>query len=149
MPKSSRFVVLAVSLVVLLTWSQSVSSLPQGNSKQSENGARHLNKPVSFDSAEADRILAALQVFPPDNPWNEDVSQRPLAPNSQAIIASIGADNPLDFNLDMNFVLVPPNQLTPALQIEPSSHGFMFGQDMYFVGFPYGLFTSVGHSVNT
>jgi hypothetical protein len=110
MPKSGRFVVLAVSLVALLTYSQLVSSLPQGNSKQTEDGTRHFAKPVSFDSAEADQLLAALQVFPPDNPWNEDVSQRPLASDSQAIIASIGADKPLDFNLDMNFVLVPPNQ---------------------------------------
>ena len=38
------------------------------------------------------------------------MSQRPLAHDSQTIIASIGADKPLDFNLDMNFVLVPPNQ---------------------------------------
>ena len=110
MPKGSRFVVLTVNLVVLLAGSQLVSSLPQGNLKQTKNGARHLDKPVSFDSAEADRVLATLQVFPPDNPWNEDVSQRPLASNSQAIIASIGAEKPLDFNLDMNFVLVPPNQ---------------------------------------
>jgi hypothetical protein len=110
MPRGGRFVVLAVSLAVLLTWSQLVSSLPQGNLKQSKSVARHLDKPVSFDSAEADRILAALRVFPPDNPWNEDVSQRPLAPNSKAIIASIGVDKPLDFNLDMNFVLVPPDQ---------------------------------------
>jgi hypothetical protein len=110
MPKGSRFVVLPASLVVLLTWSQLVPSLQQGNLRQSKNGVRHLDKPILFDSAEADRILAALRVFPPDNPWNEDVSQRPLAPNSQSVIASIGADKPLDFNLDMNFVLVPPNQ---------------------------------------
>ena len=55
MPKGSRFVVLAVSLVALLTYSQLVSSLPQGNLKQTKDGARHFDKPVSFDSAEADR----------------------------------------------------------------------------------------------
>jgi len=111
MSKGSRVVVLGVSLaVLLLSWSQLASSLPQVNLKQTKSGALHVDKPASFDSAEADRILAALQVFPPDNPWNEDVSQRALASNSAAIIASIGADKPLDFNLDMNFVLVPPNQ---------------------------------------
>ncbi len=28
------------------------------------------------------RILAALQVFPPDNPWNQDISGLPLHPDS-------------------------------------------------------------------
>lgn len=108
MPKGSPFVVLAVSLV--LTCSRPVPSLPQANSKQTKKSSAHFDKPILFDSAEADRILANLQVFPPDNPWNEDVSQRPLAPDSKVIIAAIGAEKPLDFNLDMNFVLVPPNQ---------------------------------------
>lgn len=66
--------------------------------------------PVLFDTPEADRILAALQVFPPDNPWHEDIGTRPLHPRSGAIIATIGRDKPLGFNLDMNFVLVPPTQ---------------------------------------
>ena len=111
MPKASRFVVLGVSLAVLiLIWAQSVPSLPQANLKHPRNAAQHFDKPVLFDSAEADSILAALQVFPLNNPWNEDVSQLSAVSNSQAIIASIGADKPLDFNLDMNFVLVPPNQ---------------------------------------
>src|SRR5262249_30652324 len=58
---------------------------------------------VMFDTPEADRVLAGLQIFPPDNPWNEDISSRPVAPDSAAIIASIGADKPLGYNLDMNF----------------------------------------------
>lgn len=49
-----------------------------------------LTKPVPFGTPEADRILAALQVFPPDNPWNEDVSERPLHPRSARMIAKIG-----------------------------------------------------------
>jgi hypothetical protein len=51
-----------------------------------------------------------LQVFPPDNPWNQDISAAPVHSNSAAIIASIGEDKNIDFNLDMNFVLVPPDQ---------------------------------------
>jgi len=65
---------------------------------------------VMFDTPEADRILAGLQVFPPDNPWNEDISTRPVAPDSAAIIGSIGAEKSLGYNLDMNFVIVPPDQ---------------------------------------
>ena len=66
--------------------------------------------PILFDTPEADRILERLQIFPPDNPWHEDVSARPVAPDSAAIVASIGADKPLGYNLDMNFVIVPPSQ---------------------------------------
>ncbi len=67
-------------------------------------------KAVMFNTPEADRILAALQVFPADNPWNRDVSQWPLHANSKKIIASIGADKPFRYNPDMSFILVPANQ---------------------------------------
>ena len=111
MLKARRFVVLGASFAFAFSiWAEWLASLPQANLAHQKNAARHFDRPVLFDSAEADSILAALQVFPPDNPWNEDVSQLSAASNSQAIIASIGADKPLDFNLDMNFVLVPPNQ---------------------------------------
>jgi hypothetical protein len=69
-----------------------------------------INGPVLFNTPEADRILAALQVFPADNPWNTDVSKWPLHPNSKNIIASIGADKPFRYNTDMSFILVPPDQ---------------------------------------
>jgi hypothetical protein len=69
-----------------------------------------ITQPILFDTAEADEILSGLQIFPPDNPWNEDISKLPIHPNSASIIASIGKDKQIDFNLDMNFVIVPPNQ---------------------------------------
>ena len=69
-----------------------------------------ITRPLMFNTEEADRILAALQVFPPDNPWNEDISQRPVLKNSKEIVALIGADKPLAYNLDMSFILVPGNQ---------------------------------------
>jgi hypothetical protein len=69
-----------------------------------------ITRPVMFDTPEADRILSAMEIFPPDNPWNEDVSALPVLPNSKAIVASIGADEHLAYNLDMNFVLVPRDQ---------------------------------------
>jgi len=73
--------------------------------------------PVLFNTPEADQILASLQVFPPDNPWNEDISDRPVDPESAAIIRSIGADKPLGYNLDMNFVLVPPDQTRVPVRV--------------------------------
>jgi hypothetical protein len=69
-----------------------------------------ITKPVLFDTPEADAILAALQVFPPDNAWNQDVSGLPVLKNSDAMIAGIGAGKPLEYNLDMGFVIVPADQ---------------------------------------
>ena len=69
-----------------------------------------ITAPVMFGTPEADRILDAMQVFPPDNPWNQDVSKMPVAKDSGAILASIGLDKPLGYNLDMGFILVPPDQ---------------------------------------
>ena len=69
-----------------------------------------ITAPVSFDTPDADRILTTLQVFPPDNPWNEKIADRPVDPMSEAIVRSIGRDLPLGFNLDMNYVIVPPSQ---------------------------------------
>lgn len=103
MKLSPRVVFFAASACLLLT----LSTLAAHWQARSLPPITH---PVLFDTPEADRILAALQIFPPDNPWNQDVSALPLHPNSAAIIASIGADKHIDYNLDMNFVLVPPRQ---------------------------------------
>ena len=69
-----------------------------------------VTKPVMFNTPEADAILAALQVFPANNPWNEDISKLPVHPNSKNIVASSGAEKPLQYNLDMGFIIVPPDQ---------------------------------------
>src|SRR6266849_2914130 len=39
--------------------------------------------------------LAGVHFFPPDNPWNQDISAAPVDPNSAALIASIGLDRGL------------------------------------------------------
>ena len=69
-----------------------------------------IREPVLFNTPEADRILTGLHVFPKDNPWNEDISRRPVLANSKQMIASIGADQHLAYNLDMAFVIVPAGQ---------------------------------------
>jgi hypothetical protein len=69
-----------------------------------------VTQPVLFGTPEADRILGALQVFPPGNPWNREIDALPVLPNSARIVASIGAGKHLGYNLDMNFVIVPPGQ---------------------------------------
>ena len=69
-----------------------------------------ITKPVMFDTPEADAILAALQVFPPDNPWNQNISGLPVQKDSAALLTGIGLDKPLEYNLDMGFILVPADQ---------------------------------------
>jgi hypothetical protein len=39
--------------------------------------------------------LNGKRVFPPDNPWNRDISASPVEPNSDRLIASIGLDKGL------------------------------------------------------
>ena len=65
--------------------------------------------PVMFDTPEADKIVAAMQIFPADNPWNQDISKWPVHANSANIVASIGAKKPLRYNPDMAYVFVPPD----------------------------------------
>jgi len=77
--------------------------------------ARPIAKPILFNTPEADAICALLQVFPTNNPWNTRIDDWPLHPDSQAIVAGIGADKPLRYNLDMAFILVPPDQRRVAL----------------------------------
>lgn len=77
--------------------------------------------PLLFNTPEADAILSAMQVFPPANPWNEDISRLPVHPNSDRLVASVGADKPLRENWDMGFVLVPPDQ--PRVDVKLLTYG--------------------------
>ncbi len=73
---------------------------------------------ILFNTPEADAVMSALQVYPRDNAWNEDISQRPVLANSPAMLHLIatnlasggtGRTNVRAFQ-EMNFVLVPDNQ---------------------------------------
>ena len=71
--------------------------------------------PTLFNTPEADAIVSAMQIMPLTNPWNEDISRRPLLSNSAAMIAQIKSDlSPSRQTLrpfyEMNYVLVPDNQ---------------------------------------
>ncbi len=102
--------------IVLLCVLLSVMIRPGESTADKHSSGRELPKmpavtePVMFNTPQADRILAALQVFPADNPWNTDISKWPLHPNSKNILASIGINKPLRYNPDMSFILVPPDQ---------------------------------------
>ena len=100
-----------------------------------------LDRPIMFNTPEADRILEKLQAFPKDNPWNTDVSRWPAHPNSDRIIASIGRDKPLRYNPDMAFILVPPNQKRVPVPVEyadESDRGpFPIPDDLPIEGWPW------------
>ena len=74
--------------------------------------------PVMFDTPEADAINSALEVFPPDNPWNQLVTNWAVHPNSKAIVASIGNEKPLRYNADMAYIFVPPTQELVNVKID-------------------------------
>src|SRR6202048_1889618 len=68
-----------------------------------------------FNTAQADAIVSAMQIFPVTNPWNEDISRRPLLSNSAQMITQLKADlsssrQTLRPFYEMNYVLVPDNQ---------------------------------------
>ncbi len=48
-----------------------------------------------------------------------------------------------DGEIDIS-VLAPSIQISPTLELPATTHGIVFGQDLYFLGFPYGLKTEVG-----
>jgi hypothetical protein len=76
-----------------------------------------ITAPLMFDTPEADAVLAALQVFPPGNWWNRDISSLPVHPDSAKMIASIGPEKSLQYNLDMGFVIVPPDQVKVEVKL--------------------------------
>ena len=75
--------------------------------------------PALFNTAAADAIVSAMQIMPRDNPWNEDISRRPVLGNSDAMIAQIKTDlgtrQTLQPFYEMNYALVPDNQPRVAI----------------------------------
>jgi hypothetical protein len=69
-----------------------------------------IDRPILSGTPEADAIVSALEIFPPNNPWNLLVEDWPLHPNSRKIVESIGANKKLRYNADMGYVLIPPDQ---------------------------------------
>jgi hypothetical protein len=64
------------------------------NGADNTNGGDNANGTDNANGAESTGV-SDLAVFPADNPWNQDVSGLPVHPNSDAYIASIGADTGL------------------------------------------------------
>ncbi|MBI3831125.1 MAG: hypothetical protein HY291_16520 [Planctomycetes bacterium] len=69
-----------------------------------------IKAPVMFDTPEADALCAAMQIFPKNNAWNEDIGKLPVHPDSEKIVASIGASKTIHIDFSHNFIFVPPDQ---------------------------------------
>ncbi|HTI99241.1 MAG TPA: hypothetical protein VL527_10200, partial [Dongiaceae bacterium] len=96
---------------------------------------------ILFNTTNADAVASALQIFPVTNPWNEDISRRPLLANSDAMIAQINADvgashRKLSIFPEMNFVFVPDNQALQSFEFldYPDQSDLNGGTD------PFGLY---------
>jgi hypothetical protein len=80
------------------------SAPPQTPAGAQVPGLRHATAPV----------VGGCQIFPSNNPWNTDISQYPLDPNSDAYIAALPGNLHPDFGHDPHygipFVVVPKNQ---------------------------------------
>ena len=51
-----------------------------------------VSSPLLFNTTAADAVVASMQIMPRDSAWNEDISSRPVAANSAAIITNIRND---------------------------------------------------------
>ncbi len=109
---ASKTIIVCISVLLAVLSAAGESSRQGGDRLARIRAAKmpSITQPIPFNTPEADAILAALEIFPPDNPWNQDISAWPLHPNSASIIGSIGPAKPLRYNDDMGFILVPPNQ---------------------------------------
>jgi len=76
-----------------------------------------ITKPIVFNTPEADAVMKVLQIYPADNPWNEDISARPVAANSKEVIATMDPNRHLYFNADMGYVIVPADQKKVPVKI--------------------------------
>ena len=114
MKRSTRTIPVSILLLAqVLTTAAAPPAAPAATPRAARPAALKppaIDQPIPFNTPEADAIVSALAVFPPDNPWNTRVDAWPLAANSAAMIAAIGSNKPLRYNPDMGFVLVPPNQ---------------------------------------
>ncbi len=94
----ARILVLSALLCTACT---TVAIFPDGddgntNTNTNANNNSNDNTGVPSDNSNANSAdLSSLQVFPLDNPWNQDISALPVHPNSANYLASMGLDTGL------------------------------------------------------
>ena len=79
-------------------------------------------EPVWFNTPEADKVMAAVQVFPINSPYNEDISGLKALPDSDKMIAANSEkEKVLGCNLDMGYIIVPPDFSKVDLNLDSRS----------------------------
>jgi hypothetical protein len=100
-----------------------LAGCPAGSSLAPEPASAAAEGPQLGNNAS----LGGKRPFPADNPWNRDISKDPVDPNSDALIAAIGAQKPLhpDFGtvyegkpMGIPYVVVPGNQPKVPVRFE-------------------------------
>ncbi|MFZ5831336.1 MAG: ATP-binding protein, partial [Planctomycetota bacterium] len=99
-------------LVLIRNFMDEVSFNEAGNcvTMSKRHRAVKIPKPILFNTPEADQILGQTDLLSPGSPWRECITERPVHPSSDKIIASIGSDRGMGANLDMGFAIIPPTQ---------------------------------------
>jgi hypothetical protein len=75
------------------------------------------DSPILFNSTEADRVLAAMQIMLVNSAWNESIMSNSVSVLSDSIIERIGRNKQLKVNYDMGFILIPPRQPFVPLKV--------------------------------
>jgi hypothetical protein len=127
MPRHFLFLCLALLLMVA-TVTPSAATGAQGIAPLAPNP---LYLPLVAKNA-GGPALGGCAMFPPDNPWNTDISNYPVHPNSAAFIADINsASNKFlhaDFGSDptygIPYVVVPGSQISVTISYYPPPVGF-------------------------
>ena len=76
---------------------------------------------LMFDTPEADAVLSALQIFPKNNAWNEDISKAPVLPESDRMIAHLSPGNHVVVDISFNFIFVPATQARTDVKLSSAS----------------------------
>ena len=129
--------VVLTEIALLRAWA--AVNRPERAAKYVGNAARSLDKAAVLVSKRQDVLgcgvtlngaLGAQAVFPSDNWWNEDVSARDVAANSDAVIDFSGRDKPLhaDFGTTFGIPYVVLDRPQPLTEItfdydDESDHG--------------------------
>jgi hypothetical protein len=115
LPKREKFRI-SLILVVLIVVLSGIAWVSQKTIREKKK-IPLITKPVLFNTIQADEIIKMLQIFPVTSAYNEDISNRPVAPNSSAIIKGMSSRGVLGYNLDMGYVIVPPSQKKVGVRI--------------------------------
>jgi len=96
---------------------------------------------ILFNTSNSDAVVAAMQIFPVTNPWNECISNRPVLVNSDAMIGQIytnvgSSHRYLELFQEMNYVLVPDSQTLASNRFAT----YPDDSDLNGGVYPYGLY---------